>query len=140
MTPTIKPNNMGDPRRRQLIITINSLLLILCISCSQKQLGKNVVYVNVYRDLKKSATLKFDDDVIYDKKGNANPNFDLDVIRGPFHFDKDKIKIHFSIDGKDTSFIYPLKKVNYISVGYSNRRHEFQFSLQDSTQFFMPRI
>ena len=132
---------MEDLRHhRLLIIALNSLLLILGISCSQNQHYKSSVYVNVYGDFKKQATLKFDNDIIYNKKGDSNQIFNLDAIRGPFYIDKDKIKISFSIDGKDTSFIYSLKKVNYIGVGYSIRRHEFQFYLSDSTHFFMPKI
>ena len=123
-----------------LRIVLNSLLLIFCISCSQNQPYKNSVYVNLYGNFKKQATLKFDGNIVYEKRVKSNQSWDLDATRGPFHFDKDEISVYFSIDGKDTSFTYPLKKVNYISVGYSNRRHEFQLSLSDSTQFYMPRI
>lgn len=101
---------MGDPRHHQLLIMLNSLFLIFCISCNQKQHCKNVIYANVYGDFKKRATLKFDDNIIYDKKSDLNHSLNLDATRGPFYFDKDKIKIYFSIDGDDTSFIYPLKK------------------------------
>lgn len=109
-------------------------------SCEQNQHYKNAVYIDLYGDFKKQATLKIDGNIIYDKKNYRNKKIDLDEIRGPVYFDKEKIKIDFAIDGKDTSFYYTLKKINYVSVGYSNYRHEFQFMLSDSAQFFMPRI
>jgi hypothetical protein len=116
------------------------LIYLLLISCSPKQHYKSSVYINVYGDFKEQVILKLDKDIVLSKRISPAKWVSLDAIRGPIHYSKDKIKIYFSIDGKDTSFIYPLKSVNYISVGYSNRRHEFQFTLPDSANFFMPRI
>jgi len=108
-------------------------LFIFC-SCSQRNQYKNRVYIDIYGNYKDRATVKFDNDVIFDKKVNSR-RF-LDVIRGPIVLNKAEIKIYFSIDSKDTSLIFSLKKNNYLFIGHSDIRHEFQFYPTDSIKFF----
>lgn len=129
---------MEDRLHRLKIMLLSSMFLIICSSCSQEKHYKNSVYVDIYGDYKERAIVKFDDDVIFDKKVNSHHS--LDVIRGPFILNKGEIRIYFSIDNKDTSLVFSLKKNNYLYIGHSDFRHEFQFYPTDSIKFFHSRI
>jgi hypothetical protein len=129
---------MEDLQHRLKIILLSSLILFVYSSCSQKQRYKNSVYIDVYGDFKQRVIVKIDDDIIFDKK--VDTHHTLDVIRGPLLLDKEKVKIFFSIDNKDTSVIFNLKKNNYLYIGHSDLRHEFQFYPSDSIKFFHSRI
>ena len=129
---------MGDWSQRTKIMLLSSMFLIICSSCRQEKNYKNSVYIDIYGDYKKRALVKFDDDVIFDQ--SVNSHHSLDVIRGPLILNKTEIKIYFSIDNKDTSLIFSLKKNNYLFIGHSDLKNEFQFYPSDSIKFFHSRI
>lgn len=117
---------------------LGSVFLIIFNSCSHKQGERNSIYITIYGKIHDRMTVKFDRDIIYDKR--IKTNHLLEVTRGPFIINKDKVIIYYNIDNKDTSVTFSLKKSNYVTIGYSEIRHEFQFAISDSTQFFNSRI
>jgi hypothetical protein len=77
--------------------------------------------------------------IVFDSLINTKNGL-LEVRRGPFLINDSEIEISFQVDNKDTIFTYTLQKQNYWSVGYSETRHEFQFMVSDSVDFFNSRI
>ncbi len=128
---------MEDLKNLQRIV-ISSLLLIMLTTCGHKNGHSNSVYIDIYGRCKEQITVKLDDDIIFDKKMKAEKL--LEVTRGPLILKKEKVKIYYRIDDKDTSFTFVLKQNNYLSIGYSEFRKEFQFGIRDSLHFFKSRI
>jgi len=96
------------------------------------------LYLNIYGKCKQEILVKFDKKVIYHKRINATHL--LEEQTGPFILKEKEVEIFYKIDDKDTSFVFPLKSKNYASIGYSDIRKEFQFTLSDSLHFFHSRI
>lgn len=118
---------------------INNLFVLFAFSCSgSRQDGSKLLYLDIYGDCEERIVLSLDHDKIYEKRIYAKQQ-SVEVRRGPFYFDSDDIEISLEVDGKDTTFVYPLKDRNYWSVGYSKLRNEFQFGIYDSTNFFFPK-
>ncbi|GAA3968828.1 hypothetical protein GCM10022210_17110 [Mucilaginibacter dorajii] len=105
-------------------------------ACTPKQQYSNSVYINIYGKYvnKERVVVKIDDDVIYNEISNTRQF--SEVTQGPLTLNKRQIKIYFAVNGKDTSLVFPLKKQNYLNIGYSDIKHQFQFYSLDSTHFF----
>jgi hypothetical protein len=124
-------------QQRFLRTCLSSILMIL-VSCGHKENYNNAIYINIYGKCKQQIIVKLDKKTIYDKRINATHL--IEVTRGPFTLNEKDVKIHYQIDDKDTSFIFQLKNKNYVSIGYSDIRNEFQFMISDSLHFFNSRI
>jgi len=111
------------------------------VGCNNHQENKNFMYVDTYVSSTTDAeeiVMQFDDKIVF--KGRNNSNHFWEKSQGPFVFSSKKIKVRFSVGEKDTSFILPLKKKTFCSVGYSSTKHQFQFYLMDSVKFYRSRI
>lgn len=93
---------MEDPRRLLRKI-LNSISFVIMISCRNNSASILHVYINIYGKFYNHMSLKFDNRVIYENRVLKH-NLTEEII-GPFEIYRDSIKVNFSIDNRDTSFM-----------------------------------
>jgi len=123
--------------QQRLLKTLLSSLIVIVIGCTGKKNHESTMYINIYGKSKQRITVQLNKKTVYDKRDSMTRL--IEVTRGPFVLNEKDVQIHYQIDNKDTTITFPLKNKNYVSIGYSDIRKEFQFTTADSLHFFNSR-
>ena len=131
---------MAAPLNQAKLTALNSILLILIAAFSGRNHDNGkTLYLDVYGRCEESIVASLDKHIVFERRIDSKREL-IEVRRGPYYYDGEQIELSLAVDGKDTTFTYPLKEKNYWSIGYSKIRNEFQFTISDSTDFFFPGI
>jgi hypothetical protein len=112
------------------------LIILFFLSCINKKDDQSTVNINIYGGYKnrESIRLLIDGSVVFNQ-----------IIERPYFESrriiyktskKNKIKIFFSVAGKDTSFNLEIKKMSYLKLALSRANHLFLVNTVDSVAYW----